>query len=95
MSLAVLEKDPDETIDYVIDWTRRLNAAGGTTVTVSSASHTVDAGITMVSESTTDSTTSVRLSGGSDGNQYKVEVLMTTSGGEIVQEEFYISVVER
>lgn len=90
MNLGTHEKDVDEKIDYVIDWTKRLNGD-----TISSASHTVPAGLTLDSESNTSTTSMARISGGTADREYKVEVEVTTSDGEIVQHEFRIRVVER
>lgn len=91
MNLGNFEKDVDEKIDYVIDWTKRLNGD-----TISSVSHSAaPAGLTLESESNTTTTTTARYYAGTAGTRYKVEVDVTTSDGEIVQHEFYINVVER
>ncbi len=70
-------KDPDAVLDYTLDWSREL--VGGDTIIA--AVFTPDTGITIDSDSFTDSTTTVWLSGGEDGTTYEVSVHITTAAG--------------
>lgn len=73
-------KDPADIADYKLDWSPFL--ANGETIATKTV--TVEAGLTKVSDTITDSNTSVtiRLSGGTDGTDYDVTCLITTSMGQ-------------
>lgn len=81
-------KDPDEVLDYAVDWTARL--AGDT---ISTSAFTVPAGLTMDSESATSQISTVWISGGTAG-LYSIECTITTSGGRTMQESVRLAVVE-
>lgn len=86
-------KDPDAVLDYKVDYSSWL--ADGETI--STATVTVDAGITKDSSSVTDSNTSVTawLSGGTAGDNYKVTYHITTSDGREDDRTIVIKVLER
>lgn len=70
-------KDPDEVLDYSIDWSSWLNTGDS----VSSAVWVVEAGLTKDSDSINGSITSVIVSGGTSGQDYKATCTMTTTNG--------------
>jgi len=71
-------KDPDEVLDYRIDWTDRLEEDE----TILSSTWTVPVGLTQNSAVTQAKTTTVWLSGGSTlGKIYRVHNRVITSGG--------------
>jgi len=70
------DKDPDEVLDFRIDWSDWL--AGDT---ISSATWTVPAGLTKDSEARDDSSTTVGLSGGADETDYRIVCVITTAAG--------------
>lgn len=86
-------KDPDEVLDYDIDWTVRLYSAAeldrykaGETVvptdTIASSTFTLPTG-TLVAASGSNSTTAskVWLSGGAEGQTYLIVNRIVTAGG--------------
>ncbi|HHB12214.1 MAG TPA: hypothetical protein ENK62_03330 [Chromatiales bacterium] len=83
-------KDPDSTLDYVIDWSSWLGSD-----TIASSSWTVPAGLTMTSESNTTTTATVWLSGGSAGSSYQVTNRITTAAGRVDERSITIEVQER
>lgn len=70
------EKDPNAVLDYEIDWSTWLG-----TDTISSSSWTVDAGITEDSDTSTTTTSTVWLSGGTAGKTYTVTNRIATAAG--------------
>ena len=60
-------KDPDATLDYIIDWSEWLD-----TDTISTSTWTVPTGLTNVSDSNTTTTATIWLSGGTAGQRYTV-----------------------
>lgn len=72
-------KDPQATLDYVIDWTSWL--ATGETITAFTV--TVPTGLTQATPapSSTGTVVTVWLAGGTAGQRYTVTVHVTTSAG--------------
>ena len=88
--LKRLTKDGDERLDYVIDWSADLNGE-----TVSSTSWaSAPTGLTHVSSTFTSTTTTVVLSAGTDGIEYRVENTMTDSAGLIRQVSFLLRIIQ-
>jgi hypothetical protein len=92
MSLSWPPKDPDEILDYDIDWTGRLYneaelllvAAGQTVVpadTIATSTFTLPPGIVANSTSNTTTATKVWISGGTEGISYLVQNRIVTAGG--------------
>lgn len=92
MSLKWPNKDPDEVLDYDIDWTNRLYsaaelalvAAGQTVVpadTIATSTFTLPVGITANSTSNTTTATKVWISGGAEGMSYSILNEIVTAGG--------------
>ena len=69
-------KDPQSVLDYAIDWSSWL---GADTITVSA--WVPQTGITIDSDTKTDTTTTVWLSGGTDRESYRVTNHITTAAG--------------
>lgn len=86
-------KDPDATLDYTIDWARWMD----TSDFISSSTWIAESGITIVpaSESFTNTTTTVFISGGSPGQTYKITNRITTNGNRIDERSFELRVRER
>lgn len=93
MSLRWDPKDPDEILDYDVDWTdalysadeRALVLAGATVVpadTISTSTFILPTG-TLVANSTSNTTTETKvwLSGGADGLSYNILNRVITVGG--------------
>ena len=98
-------KDPDETIDYSVDWSRYLgdrtissvdwyvyDAAG--VKTLIDNTDTVY-GLTSGSQSNTTTVASVRWSAGTAGITYKIVCAMTDSSGQITERVIQLPVRNR
>ena len=75
-------KDPDETLDYQINWSDRLGADTINTSTYSVVSGTV----AIVSQSSADSTSTVIVSGGVDGETALLQCRIVTTGTNTLEE---------
>lgn len=89
--IAAFDKDPDEVLDYTINWINWLTSGD----TISSSVWIVPAGITEDSNSFTNTTASVFLSGGIAGTEYKLTNTIVTAGGRTAQRTISIKVAER
>lgn len=91
--LQTFRKDPDEILKYGFDWSDWLDSG----VTISTSTWTVPDGLTSESggeETGVDSTT-VLISGGTDGSSYTVTNTIETSDGQTGERSFIILVTER
>lgn len=84
-------KDPGASLDYSFDWTDWL----GTNETISSATWTVPAGLSKVSEVNTAYIATCRISGGTAGVNYTVTCQITTNQGEIDRRSLQLNVQNR
>lgn len=87
--IASFTKDPDDVLDYSVDWTRWLD---GDTVATSTWLASVPAGLTPSNDDEADGVTVVFLAGGTDGVDYKVANRITTAGGRTVEVTIQIRV---
>jgi hypothetical protein len=76
MAFPKFNKDPQSVLDYQVDWSDWLD-----TDEISTSTWSAPAGITIDSETETDTTATVWLSGGTDGERYEVTNEITTDGG--------------
>ncbi len=83
-------KDPDEVMNFGIDWVDYLG-----TDTISGSSWTVPSGVIQVSASFTDTQAIIKLSGGTVGSIYRISNRITTSAGETVDQSIDIEVIEK
>lgn len=91
MALIWPPKDPEEVLDYDIDWTKRL--AGDT---ISASVFTVPEGDVVVGSSTnTTTTTKVWLSGGTLGETCEVLNHITTAGGRQMEQTVKLKIKAR
>lgn len=88
--IAVSTKDPNETLDYTINWAPLLDID-----TITALAWTVPVGITDVGEVNSTKTTTIWLAGGSTGSSYPVTCRITTQGGRILERSFQINVVDK
>jgi hypothetical protein len=70
-------KDPDEVVDYAVDW--RSVLTGGDVIVTST--WTLPTGIVGGAQSFTDTQTTIWLQGGTDGVNYDLLNRITTQGG--------------
>jgi hypothetical protein len=80
-------KDPDEVLDYEIDWSDRLDGD-----TISSSDWEIEAGITEGSTSNTTTVTKIWLSGGTIGEKYVLTNRIVTAGGRTMDQSTRIAV---
>lgn len=80
-------KDPDEVLDYEIDWTARLNGD-----TIVSSVWTVPSGIVKDSDTFTITTTEIWLSSGVLGRNYAVQNRVVTAGGRTMDQSVNIKI---
>lgn len=88
--ISLEPKDPNAVIDYEIDWSKWLR---GDDIVVTSE-WIVPAGITMDSESSDATTTTVWLSGGTAGSSYSLTNRITTAQGRTQDRTITIRVKE-
>ena len=74
-------KDPDETKDYVVDWTTRLSGD-----TIETSLWIAPDGIVIDSEENTTTETTIWLSGGTLGDVYELVNRVTTAGGRTLDQ---------
>lgn len=71
-------KDPNAVLDYQIDWSKWLARFSDT---ISASEWVVPAGITMNSETNTNTVATIWLSGGTAGQDYRLTNRITTTQG--------------
>lgn len=84
------QKDPDDTLDYTVDWTDWLQGD-----TIDTSSFLADTGITINSNTNDTTSATVWLSGGSAGETYRITNRITTAGGRTRDRSFGIFCTER
>lgn len=89
--LGKFSKQPIEVQDYDIDFNEYLVSQSDT---ASSFVVSSDPGITIVNSSLISGKVKVFVSGGLDGEQYKVSATVTTTGGRVKQADILIKVKE-
>jgi hypothetical protein len=76
------DKDPDEVLDFQVDWSERLDDGD----VISTSTFTVPAGLTLNSSSKTDTTTTAWLQGGTLNSNYDVLNRIVTTGGRTMDQ---------
>lgn len=89
-TLPTFVKDPNETLDYKVDWSAYL---AGDTITTST--WTVDSGLTKGSTPFTASAAVVWLSGGTDYTTYKATNTIVTAGGRTAERTIQIQIRDK
>lgn len=84
------DKDPDEVLDYQINWSARL--AGDTIVT---SDWIVPDTITQDSASKTSSTTTIWLSGGTLNERVELTNRITTAGGRTMDQSVRLRIKQK
>lgn len=90
MTAKLPNKDPDETLDYLIDWSVRVG-----TDTISTSTWIVPAGITKTQDSKTTTSTTIWLSSGTLGQNYVLVNHIVTVGGRTMDQSVEISIVAK
>lgn len=76
MSSTFFTKDPNAVLDFTVNWTTWLNGD-----TIATSNFTVPSGIVKDSQSNSTTSSTVWLSGGTEGSIYDVLNRITTAGG--------------
>jgi hypothetical protein len=93
MTISDLDpKDPNDVIDYSINWARYLNRIGDEIL--SSSWPVVPDGITLQTHTHNDTLTTAWLSGGTAGSRYKLTNRIVTVGGRTLDRSITIKVRE-
>jgi hypothetical protein len=91
MILDKFTKQPADVQVYGISFVDWLDGFGDTGLSIDV---TVDEGLTKLAFQLVSGVAKVWVSGGSDGESYKVTVTLTTTGGRVKQDEILIRVKE-
>ena len=83
-------KDPSAILDYEIDWSDWLETNSDT---ISTSTWTVPSGITKTADTKTTTTTTIWLSGGTDGNTYECVNRIVTSAASPRTDERTIYII--
>ena len=83
-------KDPQAVLDYQINWASWLGVD-----TISTSTWTLPTGITKASDTRTTTTTTIWLSGGTDGSSYNLVNTIVTAGGRTEERTITIVVENR
>ena len=89
------DKDPDEVLDYQIDWTSALDEGDTIATSAWSIVTAPDAVLEIDSETNAATTTTVWLSGGTLGVRYGLLNRITTVGGRTMDQSVYIKIRAR
>lgn len=101
------DKDPDEQLDYSIDWSRFLDDdtitsviwyvedSDGTKTQISTAPSSTVNGLTYVSQTNSTTVTSVVLKAGTNNVRYKVTCNATTANAMVYERSVYLRVKEK
>lgn len=88
-------KDPDAVLDYAVDWSDFLSATDPSDTITESSWTSDDSGITIDSDSSTDTEAKVWLSGGTVGKRYALTNHILTAGGREDDRTIYIRVRQK
>jgi uncharacterized phage protein (predicted DNA packaging) len=87
MTLLWPPKDAGEVLDYQIDWSNELGSD-----TISTSTWTVPSGLTQDSDTKTDTTATIWLSGGTAGAEYTLLNTIVTSGGRTFEQQASLAI---
>lgn len=90
MTIERRYKDPDEVLIFGINWADYLGSD-----TIIGSTWVVPVGVTMVSNAFTDTLATIKLSGGTLGQVYRITNRITTSDGETVDKSLDIEITEK
>ena len=81
-------KSPTDVLTFELDWVAEIS---GSTITGTPV-WTVQNGLTQDAITNTDTTSTIKLSGGTLGNVYQVQCRITTVAGDTFEKEFHVRV---
>lgn len=90
--LGTLTKGPSDILVYTIDWSDWLNSGDS----IATSTWSLTSGVTKVTDTSTASTTVIKVSGGTNGTSYTLtNTVTTTVSGETRIETFVLKVKTR
>lgn len=88
--MPTFRKDPDEALDYTLDWGTKWLPAGDS---VTDATWTVPTGVTEPKASTlADNKATVWVAGGTAGESYPLLCTITTAQGRIANQKVLLTI---
>jgi hypothetical protein len=90
MDLFFPDKDPDETLDYSVDWTSWLDGDS-----IATSTWIIPVGITKNSDTSTGTGTTIWLSGGTTGQTYRITNRVLTVGGRTSDQSLVVRMVDK
>lgn len=92
MRLSWPPKDTDEVLDYMVDWSDRLDSDA-----IASSAWTVPSGITQNSNEfdASGGTTTIWLSGGTTGETYELVNRITTAAGRTMDQTIRLKIADK
>lgn len=105
MSFRWPNKDPDETLDYSVDWSRWLNGATISTIvwyvddaagakTALTAGSTVN-GLQNVAQTISNGVATINLGLGTNNTEYKIYCSMSDSSGNVAERVVRLRIKEQ
>lgn len=88
--MAWVQKDPQEVVDFRVDWAAKLGSD-----TLESSSWSATSGVTVVTSSFGDQAAIVWVSGGTAGSTYTLTNTVVTADGRTLEQSIYLEVVEQ
>ena len=93
--LAWPTKDPDDVLDYTLDWSLRLVTGDDITTSVWFTDSATSPGLEMDSDTFDGNSATVWLSGGIPGTTYIVTNRVTTNAARIMDQSVKLKVKEK
>lgn len=90
-SLTWPSKDPQEVLDYTLDYSGRIPAGD----TIVQSSWSVPSGLTAGTTNHANRQTTIWLSGGTDGQGYEITNTVTTAQGRVLEQTVFLVVLSR
>lgn len=87
MALEWPFKDPDEVLDYQLDWAERLDSD-----TITTSTWIVPDGITKNSDGKSNTATTIWLSGGESNSSYLITNRIVTAGGRTMDQSVRLKI---
>ena len=90
MPLSWHSKEPNEELDYTVNWARDLGDD-----TIAASTWTVPLGLTENGSFNTETTTTIRLSGGELSKTYVINNEVVTADGRTHRENIYLTIARK
>jgi len=92
MALKWPDKDPDEVLDYLVDWSDRLTGSDTIDTSTWIMPSAPDALLIKDSDTHNNTTTTIWLSGGTLGTKYTLTNRVVTDGGRTMDQSMIIAI---